>query len=118
MDSINTEAVYYSAGYTTKSGWKITLALPDEDAAKALDAIGAGKRYMLAMVPIADDETPDTQAMQKAQKANNCTTEKPKKKLTLAQRAGILCNDKRFFGVYRRMQYGSSRSFCARILWY
>ena len=59
MDNINTEALFYSSNYTTKSGWKITLQLPDEHAARELDAIGAGKRYMLAMVPLTDDDQPE-----------------------------------------------------------
>ncbi len=84
IETINTEGVFYSTSYTTKSGWKATFQLPDDEAAKALDAIGSGKRYMLVLAPIADDETPDKDAMQKVKKSP-------------AQMAGILCNDVRFW---------------------
>lgn len=84
VDTITTEAVFYSSSYTTKSGWKGTFQFPDGQAARAFDAIGAGKRYMLVAAPIADDETPDKDAMAKVPKSP-------------AQMAGILCNDVRFW---------------------
>ena len=80
MDNINTEAIFYSTSYTTKSGWKVTFALPDDIAAKQLDDGGSGQRYMIALVPIDENEQP-----------------KPiKRKTSRAQMAGILCNDQRF----------------------
>jgi len=81
MDNINTEALFYSSSYTTKSGWKVTFQLPDEIAANALDAIGAGQRYMIALVPIGDDDQP--------QAINPKGGEQ-------AKRAGILCGEHKF----------------------
>jgi hypothetical protein len=83
IDNINSEAIFYSSSYTTKSGWKITLALPDDIAAGQLDAMGAGKRYMLALVPISDDEQPEPIIKPKGGK--------------LAQRAGIICGKPSFW---------------------
>ena len=92
MKNINTEAIFYSSNYTTKSGWKVTFQLPDQEAARMLDDIGAGKRYVMALVPLTEDDQPDNAAVVHA--------EKPKKHwndMSLAQQAGILCNDERFW---------------------
>ena len=86
MDNINTEAIYYSARYSTSGGWKITLAVPDDLVPKQLDAIGAGKRFMLALVPIGDDEQPEP-----VKPAQN-----PLKGGRLAQRAGMICSQPAF----------------------
>lgn len=114
MDNLNSEAIFYGATFTTKSGWKVTLQLPDQALVDQLNAIGAGKRYMLAMVPIADDETPDVEAMQK-----------PKRRLDempLSQVAGMLCQDEnfaKFLNVkqWRDMGYsGHDHQACAGII--
>jgi hypothetical protein len=91
IDNINSEAIFYSSSYTTKSGWKITLALPDDIAAGQLDAMGAGKRYMLALVPVGDDEQPEPIIKPKGGK--------------LAQRAGIICG-RPSFGKWVEKKYG------------
>jgi hypothetical protein len=83
IDAINSEAIFYSATYGTKAGWKITLAVPDDEVPKQLDAIGAGKRFMLALVPIGDDEQPEPIIRPKGG--------------GLAQRAGIICNQPSFW---------------------
>jgi hypothetical protein len=83
IDAINSEAIFYSATYGTKAGWKITLAVPDDEVPKQLDAIGAGKRFMLALVPIGDDEQPEPIIRPKGSR--------------LAKRAGIICNQPSFW---------------------
>lgn len=83
MLNLNSEAIFYSASYTTASGWKIVLQCPDDLLAMQLNDIGAGKRYMVALVPITDQETPDEAAVEKV---------KSETKMTPAQYAGMLCN--------------------------
>ena len=66
-----TDVLFYGSSYTTKSGWKISLQLADEHAAKALDAAGSGKRYKMALIPIDDDETTPEPPKPKKQQLSN-----------------------------------------------
>lgn len=85
------EATYHGevrvvrSSYTSKTGPTITLALHDIDELNKVQGMD-GKRYMLALVEIGDDEQPVPSA---------AILEKPKGG-PLAKLAGMWCNDPRF----------------------
>lgn len=64
----HSEVRFVRSSYSSKTGTTITLALPDSDELSKVQGMD-GKRYMLALVEIGDDEQP----VQKPEKA-----EKPK----------------------------------------
>jgi len=86
------EATYHSevrfvrSSYSSKTGTTITLALPDSDELSKVQGMD-GKRYMLALVEIGDDEQP----VQKPQ-----ATERPKGG-ALAKLAGLWCAKPEFW---------------------
>jgi len=100
MKNINTEAIYYGHTSTTKSGYKITFAIPDREAADMLDDVGAGKRYMMALVPLTDDDQPDEAAVEKAQKPKRRLSEMP-----LSQQAALMCQDSRLWDFIDQSKY-------------
>ena len=78
-----TEVIYSGCTYSTKAGWGVRFMLNSDDAAKALDAAGAGKRYQMALIPIDDMEQP--------------IPDPPKaKRQTYSQRAALILQDERF----------------------
>ena len=87
IDSINTEAIFYSGSSTTKGGHKISLQVESRDIIESLEAMGAGKRYMLVLAPIGDDEQPEPIP---------AVTDKLKGG-KFAQRAGIICGQPAFW---------------------
>lgn len=92
MENINSEVIYYSRSTTTKGGTKITLQLPDEETGRLLDDIGAGRRYMMALVPLTDDDQPDEGAVSQAAKPKRRFNDLP-----LPTQAALLCQDERFW---------------------
>lgn len=85
---IEGEALFRNHTYSTKQGHKVTLAVHQE-LAEQLDAIGAGKRFMMVLVPLADDEMPDQDAVDRA---DGVAEGKERVK-----RAVMLCQDKAFW---------------------
>ncbi|WP_299933712.1 hypothetical protein [uncultured Pelagimonas sp.] len=83
---LQSEALFYGTRYSTSGGTKLTMQMPDRELADALDALGAGKRFMMVLVPINDEEEPDEDAMQ--------ALEEGKARI---KRAVLLCDDKAFW---------------------
>lgn len=55
--SYHSEVRFVRSSYSSKTGTTITLALPDSDELSKVQGMD-GKRYMLALVEIGDDEQP------------------------------------------------------------
>lgn len=85
---IQGEAQFRNHTYSTKQGHKVTLAV-HQDLAEQLDAVGAGSRFMMVLVPLTDDEMPDQDA---ADRADGVTEGKERVK-----RAVMLCQDRAFW---------------------
>lgn len=92
------EATYHGevrvvrSSYTSKTGPTLTLALHDIDELNKVQGMD-GKRYMLAIVEIGDDELP---AQQPTKTEGPPQPEKPKGG-PLAKLAGMWCNDPKFW---------------------
>jgi len=82
----HSEVRFVRSSYSSKSGTTITLALPDSDELSKVQGMD-GKRYMLALVEIGDDEQP----VQKPE-----SVEKPKGG-ALAKLAGMWCESPEFW---------------------
>lgn len=95
IPNLQSEALFYGTRYSTSGGTKITLQMPDRDLADALDAIGQGKRFMMVLVPLTDDEEPDVDAMEGLADGK-----------ARVQRAALLCGDKAFWGWLEEVRGG------------
>ncbi len=100
------EATYHSevrfvrSAHSSKTGTTITLALPDSDELSKVAGFD-GKRYMLALVEIGDDELPVQQPQVAA--------EKPKGG-ALAKLAGRWCQDPMFWAWLETDPLNAARS--------
>lgn len=81
------EVRFVRSSFTSKNGATLVLALPDLAELEKVQGMD-GKRYMLALVEIGDDEQP-------AQQVSTAILEKPKGG-ALAKLAGLWCNDAQF----------------------
>lgn len=87
--SYHSEVRFVRSSYSSKTGTTITLALPDSDELAKVQGFD-GKRYMLALVEIGDDEQP-------VQPKAGEVVEKMKGG-HLARQAGIWCDTPHFWG--------------------
>jgi hypothetical protein len=81
------EVKFLGGSWSTKSGTSIRFEAAEREFLDTLNDMGVGTRFMLVLAPIADDEELDTDKIEKAKRAKD-----------LVKSAGILSNDKAFWG--------------------
>ena len=94
------EALIVAVGWSPRQGHWVKVRLDPEAERGPHPLMGCeGKRYMLALAEIADDETPAKAAASGAAASRSERSEAPKEKSEgekAVARAGILCNDPDF----------------------